>query len=143
MPDADNRPLIYWYRRDLRFRDLPGLTAAAATGHPVLACYIHSEGGGDLRPAGGASRWWLHHSLAALRTQLVAVGGDLVLRSGPPVDALLQLAQDTRARGIYFSRVYEPGAQACEQALHRRGGDAGLEVKRYPGGLLFEAGAGE
>ena len=59
-------PIIYWFRQDLRTHDLPGLAAAAATGRPLIACYIlDDETPGDWR-LGGASRWWLHHSLQAL-----------------------------------------------------------------------------
>ncbi|MCB1729793.1 MAG: deoxyribodipyrimidine photo-lyase, partial [Halieaceae bacterium] len=32
--------IIYWFRQDLRVQDLPGLLAAAATGKPLVACYI-------------------------------------------------------------------------------------------------------
>ncbi len=39
-----------------------------------LSCliYIHDEQSPGLRPLGGASRWWLHHSLAALERTLSA-----------------------------------------------------------------------
>ena len=74
-------PIIYWFRQDLRTRDLPGLLAAAATGQPLIACYILD----DISPTaealpGGASRWWLHHSLQALAAELAACGGSLLLR---------------------------------------------------------------
>ena len=52
-------PVIYWFRQDLRTRDLPGLIAAAATGAPVLACYIledSSPGGAAMGAAMGAAQ---------------------------------------------------------------------------------------
>ncbi|MGC8469840.1 MAG: translation initiation factor IF-2 [Acetobacteraceae bacterium] len=70
-------PVILWYRNDLRRADHPALAAALETGHPVLPVFI-------LDPAaphapGGASRWWLHHALAALADALAAAGAPLIV----------------------------------------------------------------
>ena len=55
---------IVWFRRDLRLHYNPALAEAASRG-TVLPVFL-------LDPAepGGASRWWLHHSLKALRGDL-------------------------------------------------------------------------
>ena len=34
------RPVIHWFRKDLRLADNPALLSAAESGHPVLAVYI-------------------------------------------------------------------------------------------------------
>ncbi|HQU12287.1 MAG TPA: deoxyribodipyrimidine photo-lyase, partial [Acidiphilium sp.] len=60
---------LLWLRNDLRLADNPAL-AAAIEGGAVLAVFV-------LDPAaetGGASRWWLHHSLAALAADFAARG---------------------------------------------------------------------
>ena len=57
---------ILWFRQDLRLSDNPALCHAAANG-PVIPVYIRDET--DPLPLGGASLWWLHHSLAALRDE--------------------------------------------------------------------------
>jgi hypothetical protein len=69
---------IVWFRQDLRRSDNPALSAAAARG-AVVPVFILDETAPEPR-LGGASRWWLHHSLAALRDDL----GDLVLFKGEP-----------------------------------------------------------
>lgn len=133
-------PIIYWFRQDLRIHDLPGLAAAAATGQPVVPCYIlDDESAGEAAP-GRASRWWLHHSLQALSAQLREVGLRLVLRRGESAGELARLVAETGAESIYCSRHYEPWAQDLESRLHRRMADAGVAFKRYPGVLLFEPG---
>ena len=76
-------PIIYWFRQDLRTRDLPGLLAAVATGKPLVACYILDDDSPGEHAMGSASRWWLHHSLQALAAELAASGGTLLLRAGP------------------------------------------------------------
>ena len=73
------KPVIHWFRRDLRLIDNPALHRAAATGRPVIAVYVI-----DSQDVGGASRWWLHHSLASLDKGLKALGNALLLRSGAP-----------------------------------------------------------
>ena len=131
-------PIIYWFRNDLRLDDLPGLTAALATGAPVLPCYVlDEESPGEWQP-GGASRWWLHHSLGNLEKTLRAIGAQLVLRRGDSGDQLRELARQTGATAIYCSRQYEPWAAQLEKDLHQGLGGDGVAFKRYPGTLLFE-----
>ena len=78
------RPVIVWFRDDLRLSDHPALHAAAKTGAPVicLLCARRSEPG--LRPLGGAARWWLAQSLRALESEPARPSAaSLVLRQGP------------------------------------------------------------
>ena len=49
MPAAD-RPAIVWFRDELRLADNRALSAALATGQPVLAVYVHDEASPGLRP---------------------------------------------------------------------------------------------
>ena len=67
------KPSIVWFRDDLRATDNPALRAAAEDGAAV-ALYVLDEESPGIRPLGGASRWWLHHSLLALREDLAALG---------------------------------------------------------------------
>jgi deoxyribodipyrimidine photo-lyase len=131
-------PIIFWHRQDLRIDDLPGLTAAAATGQPIIPCYIlDGEAPGEWR-AGAASRWWLHQSLTALATELCQRGASLVLRRGEAIAVLDQLLQETGAGDIYFTRMYEPWAVDLERRVHQHFSARGINVKRYGGALLHE-----
>lgn len=135
-------PVIYWFRQDLRLDDLPGLCAAtAAEGRPLLPVYILDEDSPGERAPGGAARWWLHGSLAALAAALEARGGYLHLRRGSTLAVLQALCDATGATAVYCSRCYEPWAASLEQALHATLGEAGIDFKRYPGSLLFEPGS--
>jgi deoxyribodipyrimidine photo-lyase len=88
---------IVWFRQDLRTRDNPALAAAAARG-PVLPIFILDDGAPSAgRPLGGASRWWLHHSLAALCQDL----GHLALLRGAPRDLLPAIVKKTGASAVY------------------------------------------
>ncbi|MGB1141855.1 MAG: cryptochrome/photolyase family protein, partial [Halioglobus sp.] len=131
-------PVIYWFRQDLRIDDLPGLNAAAASGQPVLPIFILDDEAPGAWPLGGASRWWLHHSLAALSGQLTSHGADLHLYRGKTADILPTLVEATGATAIFCSRAIEPWARNQEEQLHACFSERGVEVRRYPGALLFE-----
>lgn len=133
-------PLIYWYRQDLRTSDLPALAAAAATGQPLIACYIFDDVSPAEHAMGSASRWWLHHSLQALAKELEALGGTLLLRRGESLSVLQQIVDETGANGVYSSRHYEPWAGALESRVHQALAGDEVIFKRYGGNLLFEPG---
>jgi deoxyribodipyrimidine photo-lyase len=127
-------PTIVWFRQDLRITDNPALAHAARRG-PIVPVYILDETEAPKgRPLGGASRWWLHHSLAALSRSL----GRLVLLRGDPAVQLPRLAADVGARAVAWNRCYEPYAVRRDAALKERLGAAGLEVASFNGSLLFE-----
>ena len=73
-------PTILWLRRDLRLADQAALAAAAHEG-PVIPVYILDDETPKHRAMGGASRWWLHHSLAALDAALRAKGSRTLLHT--------------------------------------------------------------
>jgi deoxyribodipyrimidine photo-lyase len=135
-----NAPLIYWFRQDLRTHDLPALAAAAASGQPLVACYILDDISPGEHLMGSASRWWLHHSLQALARDLEALGGRLLLRRGESTTVLRQLLDETGASAIYCSRQYEPWADLLENTLHQVLAESGVTLKRFGGTLLFEPG---
>jgi deoxyribodipyrimidine photo-lyase len=105
-------PVIVWFRRNLRLADNDALIAAAETGRPIVPVYIC-----DKQDAGGASRWWLHHSLSSLGRDLRELGGKLVVRSGKAEVEIAKLARGTGARSVYAASRYEPESRRQEQAL--------------------------
>ncbi|WP_040848613.1 deoxyribodipyrimidine photo-lyase, partial [Nitrospirillum viridazoti] len=66
MSAAPKPPVIVWFRQDLRLADNPALGHAAQSGRSVVPVYILDDHTPGPWAPGGASRWWLHHSLAAL-----------------------------------------------------------------------------
>jgi len=135
------KPIIFWFRQDLRLKDNPGLLAAIATGKPVIPVYIlDDESPGQWR-MGGASRWWLHHSLEAL-TGIINQhsGSPLLLRRGAPEPVLRRLCEESGADAIFCTRQYEPWAAKLEQNLHLQLQAEHITFKRFSGSLLFEPG---
>ena len=125
---------IVWFRQDLRVSDNPALTQAAGAG-PVLPVYILDDAlSHGTRATGAAARWWLHHSLAALSRSL----GHLVLLRGDPRTVLAELAAQTGARRVLWSRCYEPAAIARDTAIKADLSARGIEVLSHNARLLHE-----
>jgi deoxyribodipyrimidine photo-lyase len=125
-------PIIVWFRRDLRLADNPALAAAAAAG-AVIPLFLCS---GEVAALGGASRWWLHHSLAALEKSLAARGSRLLLRRGSAAEVLPGLARETSAAAVYWNRTYLPAQDAADGAIAAALKGAGVSRRRYGTGLL-------
>ena len=84
---------VVWFRRDLRLSDNPALEAAVSRGGAVVAAWVHAPGEeGDSAP-GAAARVFLHESLRSLAESLESRGCRLVLRRGPTIKALIDLAR--------------------------------------------------
>ena len=99
------RPVsLHWFRQDLRLADNPALTAAAQDG-AVIPVYILDDYHAGDHKMGGASRWWLHHSLHALNDSL---DGKLVVLRGDPATHLTALAAVSGAVSVHWNRCYEP-----------------------------------
>ena len=125
---------IILFRQDLRIRDNPALAAAALRG-PVVPIFILDVSNSETSwRLGGASRWWLHHSLVALRSEL----GDLALFRGAPGDLLPAVIKIVGASAVYWNRCYEPFAIARDKELKASLQRLGIEVQTFNGGLLHE-----
>jgi deoxyribodipyrimidine photo-lyase len=129
---------IVWFRRDLRLADQPALRAALDGGDDVVPVYVHAPEEDGAWAPGGASRWWLHHSLTALDADLRERGARLIVLRGPTLDALLALARETGATAVQWNRRYEPFAIARDTRVKTALRDAGLVAESHNGSLLFE-----
>ncbi len=126
---------LLWFRRDLRLADNPALMALLDDGHRPVPVFIHDEPDPDW-PLGGASAWWLHHSLVALQESLRQHGSDLVVLAGDTQQQLLKLIENTGAEGVYWNRCYEPAFIKRDERLTGSLKQRGLGAYSYNGSLL-------
>ncbi|WP_426016818.1 cryptochrome/photolyase family protein [Brevundimonas sp. DWR2-3-1b1] len=133
------KPVILWFRRDLRLHDNPALNHAAETGRPILPVFILDRN--PDRQTGAASLWWLDKSLRALDASLQARGSRLILRSGDSLTQLQKLIQETNADAVFMNRLFEPQAfERDAEIAHALKADA-VDCRGFNGSLLCRPGA--
>ncbi|PZO82620.1 MAG: deoxyribodipyrimidine photolyase [Micavibrio aeruginosavorus] len=135
MASSTPSPVIVWFRQDLRLADNPALTAAADTGAPILPVYVLDDENAKDWKMGGASRFWLHHSLKSLNDDL---NGRLILLKGDAFVQIPALAKETGATDIYWNRCYEPWRIARDTLIKDALKDMDIGVESFNGSLLWE-----
>ncbi len=131
---------LVWFRQDLRLADNPALRAAVAAARHVVPVFIWSPEEEGAWAPGGASRWWLHESLARLDATLRERDSRLLLRRGPAVATLLDIAKATGATQVFWNRRYEPAAIGIEHSLQQQLATAGLTGHGFHSSRLTEPG---
>lgn len=128
---------VVWLRDDLRLADNPALHSACVHGGPVVVVYIFDESA-EIRPLGGASVWWLHHSLRALDAALDRIGGQLVLRRGPAREAIKTVVLETGAERLVWNRRYGLPERTLDADVKQWAGSNGIRAESFQANLLFE-----
>ena len=132
---ADRRPILIWFRRDLRTSDHPALAAAARTGRPVVPVYVLDP---ETEALGSAHRWRLEAGLRVFAGALAERGSRLILRRGPALACLRGLVQETGAGAVWWTRLYDPDAVARDTDVKAGLKADGVEARSFAGHLLFE-----
>ena len=125
---------IIWFRQDLRLSHNPALTAACEASN-VLPIYILDDENAGQYQMGGASRWWLHHSLKALDTSL---GNALNVYRGDAATIIADLCQRFTVDAVYWNRCYEPNHIAQSQHIKTQLSSQGIKANSINGSLLNE-----
>jgi deoxyribodipyrimidine photo-lyase len=128
-------PLILWFRRDLRLSDHPMLTAAVATGRPLIPVFILDP---ETEALGAAAKWRLGLSLAHFAERLEGVGARLIFRRGQALGMLEALIAQTGAGGVMWSRLYDPAAKARDAGVKAALKSRGIGAESFAGHLLHE-----
>ena len=132
----DTKPIIMWFRRDLRLSDHAALTAACGTGRPVIPVFIHDT---LVEHLGAAPKWRLGLGLEALGKTLSEKGSSLILRRADnALDALKTLIEQTGATSVYWSRLYDPDSIARDTEVKDALKSQDVEARSFGGHLMFE-----
>lgn len=134
----ENRPVLVWFRKDLRLADNHALNAAVETGQPVVPVYILEPEESGNGPLGSAQRWWLHHSLTSLATHLTEKGSRLILLSGEPLEQLSALCETLGASGVYWNRRHDPSGIAVDTVIKAKLKESSIEARSFAGQLLHD-----
>jgi len=137
-----SRPVIVWFRDDLRLSDHPALHNASKSGAPVICLYVFDEASRavHLRPPGGAARWWLAQSLKALQASLRPIGAGagtgLVLRRGPAARIIPELAGETKAQAVFWNEIAQAPHRDIAGEVAAGLDGMGVGAQQFPGDLL-------
>jgi deoxyribodipyrimidine photo-lyase len=128
-------PILLWFRRDFRLADHPMLSAAAATGRPLIPVFVHDE---VVEALGAAPRWRMECAVEAFGARLERMGSGLVLRRGRALDVISTLIGETGADAVWWSRGYDPASKARDAGVKAALKTRGIDARSFPGHLLFE-----
>ena len=130
---SSSKPVIVWFRRDLRTTDHAALHAAAETGKPVIALFIREAD--HSYPMGAASDWFLHYCLKALDE---ALSVPLVVREGTSQEVIGDIIPATGADEVHWGRRYQKDAIERDAALKEALNAQGITVETHNTLLLSE-----
>jgi deoxyribodipyrimidine photo-lyase len=122
---------IFWFRRDLRLSDNPGLVKAVRAGI-VIPIYIHDE---SCESLGGASSVWLHHALEDLNASL---DNKLNFFMGSAVKVIDTIVSSHSIDGVYWNRCYDPALIKRDTNLKADLKARGIKVESDNASLLWE-----
>ncbi|XP_056382165.1 deoxyribodipyrimidine photo-lyase-like [Hyla sarda] len=119
------KPVVFWFRRDLRLYDNPALIATLERGAPVIPVFIWSlseETGHNFTLAtGGATKFWLHHALFQLNQSLLQkFGSHIVFRMNSScAEELVSVVRETGADTVIVNALYEPWLKERDDLLSK------------------------
>lgn len=136
--DDAGRPVIVWFRDDLRLADNPALQMATQSDRPIICIFVHDEKSEGLRALGGAARWWLHGSLDSLDKALQGRGGRLSIFTGPAATVVPWLAEEYKAGAVFWNRRYGSAERRVDEAVKTALKAQDVEARSFNGHLLYE-----
>jgi deoxyribodipyrimidine photo-lyase len=126
---------LVWLRNDLRLRDNAALMAGCQHEHLTIVYILEDT---KEWPMGGASLWWLHHSLSALKDDLNDRKQDLLFYRGNAESCIKKLVSEQGFAAVYWNRRYEKHQIDCDAAIKSALKDLGVQCESFKGNLLNE-----
>lgn len=131
------RPVLLWFRRDLRMWDNPALIGCLELGAPVIPVFlwnaVEEEGPGVTVATGGASKYWLHQALVSLNRSLEKRGSHLVTlkAESSSLTALQGLITETGAASVVATALYEPWLKERDDSMWEKLEKQGVKCHIY------------
>ncbi len=135
MPKHSSKPSLLLINQTLRVQDNPALTHAISGDAPLIALYVFDT---NMRKMGGASKWWLHHSLVSLHKKLETLRIPLILKKGDSFSIIQKITDDYEINGVYWNREYDSHGIALGKELKQWADRKGLDCQSFNASLLHE-----
>ena len=98
---------IFWFRRDLRIDDNPGLYEALANSKNVIPIFIFDTNIIDNLASDDNRIKFIWHSLSLLNERLKEIGSTLLVFKGNPLEVFKKIILKYRLTSVYVNRDYE------------------------------------
>jgi deoxyribodipyrimidine photo-lyase len=132
---------VFWFRRDLRLDDNHGLHQALKIGDEVLPVFIFDT---DIlarfpdksnRQAG-----FLIEAVNTLKLQLIALGSDLHVFYGSPMQIIADLVARFPVKRVFANEDYEPEAKRRDDEIARMFREKTVDFQLFADQLVFNPG---
>ncbi len=130
---------IFWFRRDLRLKDNAGLYHALKSGGEVLPVFIFDRSILDqLEDKTDKRVLFIYETIAALKVELQAMGSDLKVHFGQPVEVFARLVKQYQPEAVYTNRDYEPYALQRDRDVQGLLQQKGIRFHTFKDHVIFE-----
>lgn len=136
------RTILVWFRNDLRIHDNEILLEATRKADKILPVYCFDpfyfkNTDNSTSKTGNFRARFLLESVADLRNNLRALGGELVIRIGNPAEILPQLAEQYRVNEVYHHREVAFEETAISEDVETALWKIRLNLKHFIGHTLY------
>ncbi|HOY42046.1 MAG TPA: deoxyribodipyrimidine photo-lyase [Chitinophagales bacterium] len=135
---------IHWFRRDLRLQDNAALYHALKSGFPVLPIFIFDTNIlNELKDKDSVLTTdnrvaFIHQEITRLKNELQALGSDLLVFYGKPIDVWKEIIQQYAIRKVFTNHDYEPYATERDAQLNSWLQEQQIEFLTYKDQVIFE-----
>ena len=106
---SKEKVVLFWFRRDLRLDDNPGLNAALETGQKVLPLFIFDPDILKMFPDAKDKRLsFIYGHLKSIKQSIQEMGGQLKVFHQPVDEVFKTLLQEFEVLGLYANEDFEP-----------------------------------
>lgn len=110
---------LVWFRRDLRHFDNAALYQALKQSNSCYCVFIFDKVILQKLPKRDRRVQFIYQSIQELRTELQALGTQLIVRYGDPVEEIPRLATELQINAVFVNRDYEPAAIQRDQTVQQ------------------------
>ncbi len=135
----ENECVIFWFRRDLRWRDNVGLYNALKSGYPVLPLFIFDTEILESLPPDDRRVRFIWDTLMKMDQRLFEEHGTrMKILHGSPAACMESLLKQYQVKGVYTNRDYEPYARTRDHQIADLLDQNGVGFHTYKDQVIFE-----
>jgi len=128
--------ILFWHRRDLRIDDNIGLAAARDRSPKVVGVFCLDPQILERDDVAPARVTYMIGCLQKLQQRYAEAGSQLLIVRDLPVHAIASLAENLKAKAVYWNRDVEPYAQQRDEAVSNALKEKGIEFSSFWDQLL-------